>query len=262
MFDLISTTSAVTFKNKTLNSTTVKILSLAEDMRKSALETAFLMSMIAESKVYLEDGFKSANEWAEKTFGLQKSQSYNLIKVGKEWTIPLRNDKGRVIGYASKLYQYTDMKHGDFNSTQLIVLSVLDFQTVADWVKSGKISPLTSCADLRKLVTETKKGKTESAETEGAETEGTETEGGKVVEVQYQTITLKDERGYLYEIPIKVAEKYKVASKVTSSGETVKTVGGKPQKSETETQKTETQPQKTQTAPQTVKKTERKTSRK
>ena len=74
-----------TFKNKKLNEVSIKIAKLGDEMAKKNVELAKLLGEVKKGELYKEDGFKSVAEYADSTFGIQKSLAYQLAKVGERF---------------------------------------------------------------------------------------------------------------------------------------------------------------------------------
>ena len=81
----INTPGTFNFKNKKLNEVSAKIAKAGADMSNKNREIAKLLGMVKKDKLYTEDGFKSVDEFAEKTFGIKKSIAYQLANVGERF---------------------------------------------------------------------------------------------------------------------------------------------------------------------------------
>lgn len=138
----------VEFKNRELNNATQKIFKIGERMQKNLYEVANVLAKVDTNKAYKEDGFKSAADYAMKTFGFKKTQAYTLLKVGKEWTSP-------------KLESTLPHEEGkDFTVTQIEKLAYLGSkEEVIKAVENGDVTPEMTVAEIREYV-KTKKGMT------------------------------------------------------------------------------------------------------
>lgn len=81
----ITSPSAFNFKNKKLNEVSAKIAKAGADMSSKNREIAKLLGMVKKDKLYTDDGFKSVDEFAEKTFGIKKALAYQLANVGERF---------------------------------------------------------------------------------------------------------------------------------------------------------------------------------
>ena len=77
--------ASFTFKNKRLNEVSMKIAKLGDDMAKKNMELAKLLGTVKRDELFKDDGFKSVAEYADTTFGIQKSLAYQLAKVGERF---------------------------------------------------------------------------------------------------------------------------------------------------------------------------------
>lgn len=77
--------AAFTFKNKKLNEISIRIAKIGDDMGKKNMELAKLLGTVKRDELFKDDGFKSVAEYADSTFGIQKSLAYQLAKVGERF---------------------------------------------------------------------------------------------------------------------------------------------------------------------------------
>ena len=73
------------FKNAELNKFSESIAKIAIDSVNRNIELAKILGRITESKCYKEDGFKSAADYANTTFGINKDFAYQLARVGNKF---------------------------------------------------------------------------------------------------------------------------------------------------------------------------------
>ena len=204
-----------TFANKDLNKATQKIYNISENLRKSALETAYIVAQVEESECYLDDGFATVHEWVERTFGLKKSASYTLLKVGREYVIPVVNAKGKVTGYSTNISGQPEV--ADYGISQLEKMLPAGHDLAKRLDDIGEINPYMTCKDIEEVIKNNTKQKeeeeTETAEAESEET--TEAENDECITVvdeagNDECITVVDEAGNSYYVPISILENYKV----------------------------------------------------
>ena len=79
------TPTSFTFKNKKLNEVSPKIGKACQDLAKNKQELCKLLGTVKKEKLYSDDGFKSVDDFAEKTFGIKKSLAYQLANVGERF---------------------------------------------------------------------------------------------------------------------------------------------------------------------------------
>lgn len=79
------TPTSFTFKNKKLNEVSPKIGKACQDLAKNKRELCKLLGAVKKDKLYSEDGFKSVDDFAEKTFGIKKALAYQLASVGERF---------------------------------------------------------------------------------------------------------------------------------------------------------------------------------
>ena len=122
-------------------------------VRTNQYAIAFVMSCVDHDKLYTKDGFNSAQEWAKDAFNLGKTQAYALIKVGANFTREIRNNKGKVIAYASTL---VDSEPGtapviDYDMSKLIRLTKFDPAQVKAWHDAELITPRMTVKELEQF---------------------------------------------------------------------------------------------------------------
>ena len=122
-------------------------------VRTNQYAIAFVMSCVDHDKLYTKDGFNSAQEWAKDAFNLGKTQAYALIKVGANFTREIRNNKGKVIAYASTL---VDSEPGtapviDYDMSKLIRLTKFEPEQVKAWHDAELITPRMTVKELEQF---------------------------------------------------------------------------------------------------------------
>lgn len=148
------------------------------NVRTNQYAIAYVMSRVDSDKVYTKDGFNSAQEWAKDAFNLGKTQAYALIKVGANFTREIRNNKGKVIAYASTL---VDSEPGtapviDYDMSKLIRLTKFDPTQVKAWHDAELITPRMTVKELEQFCKLQLAKPAEESEPEPTEPEPTEPE--------------------------------------------------------------------------------------
>jgi hypothetical protein len=163
-----------TFNSKRLQTATDKIFSLGEKIRRNALETCAIIATVEAEKSYETDGFKSVHEWTAEAFGFKKSTSYNMLNIGRDYIKPIKNEKGRITGYASIIAS----DEGDYTVTQLRTLLPIGKDGAVELAESKKITPDMSTRAMKEVVDEYKASMDEDeAEASKDEAEASKDEG-------------------------------------------------------------------------------------
>ena len=144
-------TVAPTFTNKALNTATQKVFKIGETVRKCAFETAVIIASVEASECYKEDGFNNVHEWTKAAFGFQKSASYSLLKIGREYVREITDPKtGKIKGYASNLLPEDTEK--DFSTTQIEKMLPAGHAFAAELVEREEITPDMTCKEIGKII--------------------------------------------------------------------------------------------------------------
>lgn len=148
---ILSTTSApakFSFKNAKLNEISAKIAEQSAAMNsvynaaKEGAEAvnkalAPLFGELLTSKCYKEDGFKSVADYAEQTFGMSKSMSYMLARVGEQF---YNTDN-----------EYTQKARETLSTSKLAEFAGVDRVAIAKAIDDGELAadtPLASCREF------------------------------------------------------------------------------------------------------------------
>ena len=107
--------ASFTFKNKKLNEISIRIAKIGDDMGKKNMELAKLLGTVKRDELFKDDGFKSVAEYADTTFGIQKSLAYQLAKVGERFYLSDNATAKTVSGMLppSNLAELVNMKDED-----------------------------------------------------------------------------------------------------------------------------------------------------
>ena len=157
MQEITIITNRPKFANKLLEKATITIMSCDNDIKSRQFSIASILAEVESKKLYADDGFASCAEYAEKTFGIKKSTAYALITIGKEYTRPILNEKGKVTGHCSNLLPPADMEKQDaplidFTTRQISLFSTLGREQVIDLVSNGSLSPSMTANQIREVV--------------------------------------------------------------------------------------------------------------
>lgn len=157
MQELSIITNRPKFANKLLEKATLTIMSCDNDIKSRQFSIASILAEVELKKLFSDDGFASCAEYAEKTFGIKKSTAYALINIGKDYTRPVLNANGKVIGHCSNLLPPADTEKQDaplvdFTTRQISLFSTLGREQVIDLVSNGSLSPNMTANQIRELV--------------------------------------------------------------------------------------------------------------
>lgn len=164
------------YKNKALKTATTRIFKKAETIAMSMFEIASIIADIDAAGAYQDDGFRTVHEWTHDTFGIKKTLSYNLLKIGREYCKAITTEAGKEIGMKSNL---TDADAADdFSVAQISKMLPLGHAAAEELCKAGTITPDMTCRDIEKAVKEWL-----------ADDEDTEAEDGEeVIEADAETV--------------------------------------------------------------------------
>lgn len=169
------------FMNKSLQKATNLIMALGEQVRAKQFDIASILAEVESKGYYKDDGFSSAAEYAMETFGLHKSLAYQLITIGTQYTRPVLNDNGEVIGHASNLMPPADPNKqnaplNDFTPSQICKLLPLGREKVVELIEAGELNPTTTHKAIENMVKTLKPRKNKELPPAEVETEQTEDE--------------------------------------------------------------------------------------
>lgn len=174
--DLITVTNRPKFINPDLEKATKVLMNCDLQIKARQYDIASILAEIEYRKLYEQDGFGSAVEYANTTFGIQKSVAYLLIEVGSKYTRPILNDKGKCVGHCSNLLppanpDKQDAPLIDFTTGQLSRITSLGRETILQLVNSGELSPTMTYKEINALVKAHKPPKELAQQEEPAEPE-------------------------------------------------------------------------------------------
>ena len=170
-------TAAPTYANKALNTATQKVYKNGETVRKCAFETAVIIASVEASECYKEDGFNNVHEWTNAAFGFQKSASYTLLKIGREYVREIKDVKtGKVKAYMSNLLPEYAKK--DFSTTQIEKMLPAGHAFAAELVEREEITPDMTCREIGKII----KSYTNNEEEKEIDTEEESESGARIIE--------------------------------------------------------------------------------
>ena len=155
MIDIISRDDPVKFVNGRLNTYTNEIVNCGASIRRNFYQIAHILHTIDEDRLYIDDGFLSVVEYAEKTFKMKKTLIYNLLSVGEVYT-----------GESGKESNLPHDGRKDYTSSQLKVILPYDEDEIRKLADENEITPFMTVSALKKKLKETFEGEEEPEEGE------------------------------------------------------------------------------------------------
>lgn len=163
------------FANRDLRKATERIYKLGNAIRNNLFEVAAIIAHVAETECFKDDGFDNVHQWTAKSFGFKKTQSYDMLRVGREFTAEIKSVNGKVTGYGSNLLPANS--ESDFNTSQVVKLFPVGHDVAIEMVENGEINPEMTVKEIDKAVkARTKPEDDEETEVEEIEVEDEETE--------------------------------------------------------------------------------------
>lgn len=186
MFELINVSSVRPITNKQLQTYTNRVIQLTNENVRNDYRIAAIFAQVDETECYKDDGFKNVTEWAVECIGYKKSQCYNYIKVGKEYTREVINAKGKSVGYCSNLLpipgdeqerettsfstEPAPAPERDFSVAQTMEVAKLnDRDKALELIHDGAITPEMSCRDIKQVIDKAKSHDETSASDESTD---------------------------------------------------------------------------------------------
>lgn len=187
------TTNAIattTYTNKNLCKATAKINKLGTQIQRNMFEVAAIVARVNYTRDYEEDGFKNVHEWTAQAFGIKKTVSYNLVRIGSEYVEAITNENGKVLSYGSNLYHAGE---DDFSIAQVQVMLPAGRAAVAQLAEEEKLTPEMTVKQIKAVVKSITEDEEEPAEepaedTETADAEPNETED--TLEASYHALVI------------------------------------------------------------------------
>lgn len=181
---MINTTdkNVLSFQNKKLQNATMQIMQIAGKIRNNWFEVGAIIAMVDTQELYKDDGFSTVHEWTARAFNIKKSMSYDLLKIGKEYTREILSEKGRVLGYECNLLP--EASEGNFTTTQVIRMLPAGHEKAQELVNAEIITPDMTSTQIAKVVKGLKDSEEPTEEPE--ETEATEAPQEPETEVSHE----------------------------------------------------------------------------
>lgn len=149
---MIKTTDAnvLSFQNKKLQNATMQIMQIAGKIRNNWFEVGAIIAMVDAQELYKDDGFNNVHEWTTRAFNIKKTMSYDLLKIGKEYTREITSEKGRTIGYECNLIVPDSSEN--FALTQVIRMLPAGHEKAQELVNAKLITPDMTSTAIGKVI--------------------------------------------------------------------------------------------------------------
>ena len=142
------------YLNAKLQKVTDQIRTYDMNVRNNQYAIAYMIGRVDVEGIYKDDGFDTCASWACDAFGIAKTLAYNLIAIGKEYTRPVLNSKGKVMAFASNIVEADEheLPTVDFTVDQIARMRPLGRDKVVELYKAGQLAPHMTTADMVKVV--------------------------------------------------------------------------------------------------------------
>lgn len=151
MFE-VTVTPGTQFQNRALQRATSQILVLGNRIRQNYYMVAAIIADVDKMEAYKEDGFNTVHDWVESSFAVKKATSYNLLRLGQEYTRAVMSNTGKVTGYECNLLPETAVS--TFSPTQVFRMMQLGRDEAGEMCNTGEITPDMSTRQIDKIVKE------------------------------------------------------------------------------------------------------------
>lgn len=173
-------------KNPELKQITQDIAHCAMLMQRTFYRVASLLAKVEKEKLYEEDHFYNAADYAQKVFKLKRSDAYNLLKIGKEYTSRAGNESN------------LPHKKGDFNKTQVVSMLPLGRDLAGELIESGVITTNSTTREIKEIVKANKQANEVIEGKDDAAPDPAEGEGAAREDfILWQVTAYRDESGAL-----------------------------------------------------------------
>lgn len=150
----LTTTTTQKLVNKELKDYTKKLKNCGDNIRKNYIKISFLLNEIENTECYLDDGFEDTIDYASKVLNIQKTTTYNLLKIGKEF-----------IAESGERTVLTD-KGNDYGVSQLQALLPVGVERAKELHDEGTITPDMSVRQIKQIIKDETNPETEEEVTD------------------------------------------------------------------------------------------------
>lgn len=171
--------NSLTFTNKKLQNATMQIMQIAGKIKNNWFQIGSIIAEVDKEELYKDDGFENVHAWTMRAFNIKKTTSYDLLRIGKEYTRELTTEKGRVMGYECNLLP--ENSEANFTTTQVMKMLPAGHDKAQELVDSGVITPDMTTTAISKVIKELNKKDEEPEPEQPKEEPATEQEEPETV---------------------------------------------------------------------------------
>ena len=161
--------NSLSFTNKKLQNATMQIMQIAGRIKNNWFQIGAIIAEVDKEELYKDDGFENVHAWTMRAFNIKKTTSYDLLRIGKEYTRELTTEKGRITGYECNLLP--ENSEANFTTTQVMKMLPAGHDKAQELVDSGVITPDMTSTAISKVIKDLNKKDEEPEEPEEPATE-------------------------------------------------------------------------------------------
>lgn len=166
--------NSLSFTNKKLQNATMQIMQIAGRIKNNWFQIGAIIAEVDREELYKEDGFENVHAWTMRAFNIKKTTSYDLLRIGKEYTRELTTEKGRITGYECNLLP--ENSEANFTTTQVMKMLPAGHDKAQELVDSGVITPDMTSTAISKVIKDLNKPEEPEEPTTNAEKKPEESE--------------------------------------------------------------------------------------
>ena len=151
----------------------MQIMQIAGKIKNNWFQIGAIIAEVDREELYKDDGFENVHAWTMRAFNIKKTTSYDLLRIGKEYTRELTTEKGRITGYECNLLP--ENSEANFTTTQVMKMLPAGHDKAQELVDSGVITPDMTSTAISKVIKDLNK-KDEEPEAHATEQEAPATE--------------------------------------------------------------------------------------
>ena len=156
--------NSLSFTNKKLQNATMQIMQIAGRIKNNWFQIGAIIAEVDKEELYKDDGFENVHAWTMRAFNIKKTTSYDLLRIGKEYTRELTTEKGRITGYECNLLP--ENSEANFTTTQVMKMLPAGHDKAQELVDSGVITPDMTSTAISKVIKDLNKKDEEPEENE------------------------------------------------------------------------------------------------
>lgn len=157
----------------------MQIMQIAGKIKNNWFQIGAIIAEVDREELYKDDGFANVHAWTMRAFNIKKTTSYDLLRIGKEYTRELTTEKGRVMGYECNLLP--ENSEANFTTTQVMKMLPAGHDKAQELVDSGVITPDMTSTAISKVIKELNKNDEEPTPEQPKEEPATEQEEPETV---------------------------------------------------------------------------------